>query len=107
MASRRVSEYDAAIGERAAHVRKVLSMTSQEVAKKLSVTRQTLCNYESGRTPMRADVVRMLCEVYGVPSSWLLGMTDNLDIKSYCNGRSLEIHEVSPSIPLRMKGEDE
>lgn len=82
-------------------------MTSNEVAKMLGVTRQTLCNYGSGRTPMRADVVRMLCEVYGVPATWLLGMTDNLDIKSNRNGRSLEIHEVSPSIPLRMRGEGE
>lgn len=107
MASRNVSEYDAAIGERAAHIRKVLSMTSQEVAKKLGVTRQTLCNYESGRTPMRAEVVRSLCEVYGVPPTWLLGTTDKLDLKRTTNGRSLEIHVVSPSITLHLAGEDE
>ena len=92
------TDYDRAIGERAAHIRKVLSMPLQEVADKLGVTRQTLSNYESGRTPMRADVMRMLCEVYRAPAGWLLGMDDRLDHKSSHAGRTLEIHEVSASI---------
>lgn len=98
-------EYDVAIGERAAHIRNVLSMTMQEVADRLSVTRQTLSNYESGRTPMRADVVRSLCEVYGVSPSWLLGIDNELYHKSNMNGRSVELREKSPSIKSPLEEE--
>lgn len=102
---REPNEYDVAVGERAAHIRNVLSLTMQEVADKLSVTRQTLSNYESGKTPMRADVVRSLCEVYGISPSWLLGIDDELYHKSKVNGRLIELREKSPSIksPLERK----
>lgn len=90
--------YDKMIGERAAHIRSVLSLSMTEVAGKLNITRQTLSNYESGKTPMRADVIRSLCEVYGVSPSWLLGIDDELYHKSRMNGRTIELHEKSPTI---------
>lgn len=92
------TRYDREIGERAAHIRNVLTLSQAEVATKLGVTRQTLSNYESGRTPMRAGVVRSLCEVYGILPAWLLGMTDELYYKGNNNGRSIELREQSPSI---------
>lgn len=95
---REPTPYDKAIGERAAHIRSVLSLSMSEVAERLSVTRQTLSNYESGKTPMRADVIRSLCEVYGVSPSWLLGIDDELHHKSRMNGRTIELREKSPSI---------
>jgi len=104
-AMRGQSEYDVAIGERAAHIRNVLSMTMQEVADRLNVTRQTLSNYESGRTPMRADVVRSLCEVYNISHSWLLGISDELYFKSMIHGRSIELREKSPSIKSPLEEE--
>ena len=64
----------------------------------LSVTRQTLSNYESGKTPMRADVIRSLCELYGISPSWMLGIDDELYHKSLRNGRMIELREKSPSI---------
>lgn len=54
--------FDQQVGERAKHIREILSMTMQEVADQLGVTRQTLGNHENGATPMRADVVRALCD---------------------------------------------
>lgn len=96
--------YDVAIGERAAHIRNVLSLSMNEVAERLSVTRQTLSNYENGKTPMRADVIRSLCEVYGIAPSWLLGIDDELYHKSSRNGRSIELREKSPSITSPLEG---
>lgn len=93
------SSYDVAVGERASHIRNVLSMTLSEVACKLNITRQTLSNYESGKTTMRADVIRSMCEVYGINPSWLLGIDDELYHKSRRNGRMIELREKSPSIP--------
>lgn len=90
--------FDQQVGERAKHIREILSMTMQEVASQLGITRQTLGNYESGTTPMRADVVRSLCEVYGVPSSWMLGMTDSLHCKWKRGGRTIELREESRQI---------
>ena len=90
--------YDEQIGERFKHVREVLSMSQNNVASKLNVTRQTLANYESGRTPMRADVVRSLCEIYCIPPSWALGTIDELHIKRSVDGRAIELVETSPSI---------
>ncbi len=95
----RDGSYDVAVGERASHMRKVLSMTSNEVADRLNVTRQTLSNYESGKTPMRADVIRSLCEIYDIDPSWLLGISDEVRQRSLRNGRTIELYERSPSIP--------
>lgn len=92
------TRFDREVGERAEHIRAVLSLPQQMVAEQIGVTRQTLSNYESGRTPMRAGTIRALCETYGVPASWLLGMDDELYHKSTINGRRLEIREKSPSI---------
>lgn len=94
-----VSAYDKAVGERAARARTVLSMTTQYVADRLGITRQTLNNYEGGRTSMRTDIIRMLCELYGVTPSWLLGMTDEITITSKIGGRLTQFREESPVIP--------
>ena len=94
----RDSGYDVAVGERASHIRNVLSMTLNEVADRLNITRQTLSNYESGKTPMRADVIRSLCEIYGISPSWLLGTDDSLNFKKVRGGRVMELHETSLSI---------
>ena len=100
------TRYDREIGERAAHIRNVFDISQTEVAARLGVTRQTLANYESGRTPMRAGVVRLLCDVYGISPSWLLGMTNELFFKGKKNGRSIELREQSPNIQSPMCEEE-
>lgn len=97
-----VSAYDKAVGERAARVRTVLSMTEKYVADRLGITRQTLGNYESGKTSMRTGIIRMLCELYGISPSWLLGMTDEIKITRKVGGRLTEFREESPVIPSPM-----
>ncbi len=90
--------FDASVGERTAHLRRLLSLSQSEVAEKLGVTRQTLANYESGKTPMRASVIRQLCDIYQCSSEWILGITDLLEIYRTINGRSIRLHEISPKI---------
>lgn len=97
-----VSTYDKAVGERAARARTVLSMTEKYVADRLGITRQTLGNYEGGRTSMRASIIRGMCELYGISPSWLLGMTDEITITNKVGGRITEFKEQSLPIPSPM-----
>ena len=97
-----MSAYDKAVGQRAARVRTILSMTEKYVADKLGITRQTLGNYESGRTSMRASIIREMCELYGINPSWLLGITDEITIRWEVGGLLTEFKEQSFPIPSPM-----
>ena len=98
--SEKSESFDVSVGERATHLRHLFSLSQSEVAKNLNITRQTLSNYEVGKTPMRASVIRQLCDIYHCPSDWLLGITDRLEINRIINGRSIELYEISPSIRI-------
>ena len=92
------SRFNEEVGERLRHVREVLGLQLIEVANQLNVTRQTLSNYESGRTPLRASVIRELAEIYDIPCDWILGVHDQIEIHSSSNGRTLYMRETSPRI---------
>ena len=95
----KTESFDANVGERAAHLRHLLSLSQSEVAEKLNVTRQTLANYESGKTPMRAFIIRQLCDIYQCSPDWILGVTDILEIyRTTDNGRKIKLYETSPKI---------
>lgn len=98
--SEKSENFDVSVGERAVHIRQLFYLSQSEVAKKLNVTRQTLANYEAGRTPMRASVIRQLCDIYQCPSDWILGITDRLDISRTIDDRQVELYEISPSIKI-------
>ncbi len=93
-----MSDYNAQIGERLSHIREVLSISQKQIASEMGLTRQTIANYESGRTPMRVDVLRVLCEIYGITPAWVLGIEDGLHIKREVEGRKIELVEVSVPI---------
>lgn len=46
-------------------IREDLQMTQQEMADKLNVSRLTYLNYESGRTKMDADKIKVMLELSG------------------------------------------
>lgn len=46
-------------------IREKLKMTQQEMAEALNVSRVTYFNYESGRTKMDADKIKVLLELSG------------------------------------------
>lgn len=56
----------AAIYENLKRVRKERSITQEEVAQKLGVTRQTISSYESGRTSPDIETLKRLAEIYNV-----------------------------------------
>ena len=98
--SEKSENFDADVGERAAHIRHLFSLNQSEIAKKLKITRQTLANYETGKTPMRASVIRQLYDIYHCPSDWLLGITNHLEIYRTIDGRQIKLNEISPSIQI-------
>lgn len=100
MRTRNTSEYDRKVGSRAQHIRRILSMGVGEVSERLGVSRQTLYYYENGTSPMRANIIRAMCELYGVSPEWLLGMTDTLVLKRVRDGMVLEIREECDRIEL-------
>ena len=102
------SSFNREVGGRLRHLREVLGMTLTDVAGRLEVTRQTLSNYESGRTPLRASVIRELAEIYEASCDWILGVKDDIEIQTNSNGRSLYMRERSPQIyPASVKTEDD
>lgn len=52
--------------------RLVCGMTQEQVAEQLYTTRQTVSNYETGRTRPDLDALARLAEIYGVPPEFLL-----------------------------------
>lgn len=75
-----VSEYDVMVGKRLRYARTLLDLTQRDIAHVVGVTTAAICDYERGRIPLKARVVRGLCETYGISSDWLLGITDDLTL---------------------------
>lgn len=109
LAAEAEQRFNTEVGERLRHLREVLGLTVTEVANQLNVTRQTLSNYESGRTPLRASVIRELAEIYEASCDWILGTRNDIEINVMTNGgRSLYMRESSPCIyPASVKTEEE
>ena len=95
--------YDAAIGERFCTVRNLLGITLTDAASELGCTRQTLGNYETGKTPMRVSHARQLSKLYGASVTFLLGETDSLSLHDERNGRQIDVEMTLP--PMRVEKE--
>ncbi len=48
--------------------------TQAEIAGKLGISQQMYSKYESGNTVLDADMVKKVCEVYGISADYLLGI---------------------------------
>lgn len=62
------------LGEKLKELRKQHSYTQEELAQKLLVSRQTICNWEKGKVSPHKEMREKLCELYGI------SLTDLLDI---------------------------
>jgi transcriptional regulator with XRE-family HTH domain len=61
----------------------ILGITQDQMAEKLGVSRPTIAGYESeekNRVP-RKETLNKIAETFGVSTDWLLGNTDNPNIK--------------------------
>ena len=58
-----------------------LSLSQKDVAKAIGSSRQTIESFENGDRMPRADMLACLCRFYNVSADYLLGFTDELQIK--------------------------
>lgn len=50
--------------------------TQQQIANAININRKTYSNYEAGISDMSVETIKKLANLYGVPSSVILGETD-------------------------------
>lgn len=62
--------------ERLKHLRKLRNLTQEELAKKVSVNKQTISRYELGKRRPDFDTLEKLCDIFNVSSDYMLGNVD-------------------------------
>lgn len=70
-----------AIGRNIRNLRKKAGMTQEELAEKLYTTRQTISNYETGKSEPDFETLRKIAEAFGIETADLL--TDQKHSKSH------------------------
>lgn len=66
-------------GKRVKHLLVENDMTQTELANEIGVTRVTVCNMLSKKTPPSTKTLCEISDVFGVSTDYLLGRTDNLE----------------------------
>ena len=46
-------------------------LTQEEVAKTLKISKQTICNWETGKTSPTISRFQQLCEMYAIPQNYI------------------------------------
>lgn len=78
---------DWTLGDRLAKARETAGVTVQEMADHLAVSRNTVSNYEHGRTRVTRAVVFAYADLTGVSVQWLLtGTVPNADTDAVTDG---------------------
>ena len=67
--------------QRIRDIREDRDLTQQQVADFLGMKYQQYRRYESGENEMKASHIIKLCEFYGLPADYILGITDSIDEK--------------------------
>lgn len=65
------------IGERILEIRSEQGLTQQEMADRLSVTRQAVSRWERGEAAPGIDVLRLIAEAFGASINMILDLPDN------------------------------
>ncbi|MBQ7873972.1 MAG: helix-turn-helix transcriptional regulator [Oscillospiraceae bacterium] len=76
------------IGKNIKNARKKLNITQEELAEKISVTRQAVSNWENGKTEPDIDTVTKIAQIFGISIDELVGGELNDPEKS----RNFKIH---------------
>lgn len=71
------------IGERLKELRGTTSQA--DAARRVGIAQQGWARYESGSVTPGADVLCRICSVFGVPSDWLLGITERKSMNALGN----------------------
>ncbi|MEC0237784.1 helix-turn-helix transcriptional regulator [Paenibacillus kribbensis] len=56
---------------------KANNMTQLQVMRATGINNKTLSGYETGKNQPDYDTLKVLCDLYGVTSDWVLGHTNN------------------------------
>lgn len=68
-------------GDKLKTSRKNAGMTQAQLAEKIQKASGTISAYEQGLKYPSIDVLVQICEILGISSDYLLGLTDNLPLK--------------------------
>lgn len=71
------------IGKRIKHFRELKSMTQEDLAIALNVSRQTISSWEIDRTEPNMGTVEKLCNLFGCTLEQLIGNVDTKSINEY------------------------
>lgn len=63
--------------ERLKHLRIDNRMTQAELAARLSITQQTVSQYESGEIEPKFDTIKNLVEIFNLPAGFIMGISDD------------------------------
>lgn len=69
------------MNERIKEIRKVLGITQQEFAERLSLKRNTIATYEMGKAMPSDRTVQDICEKYNVNENWLRNGEGDMFVK--------------------------
>lgn len=65
--------YKESVGERLKTARTKKSLTQDEVAKELNISRTVLSRYENGKLEPNLETLAKLIDLYEVSANWILG----------------------------------
>ncbi len=70
-------------GTRLKELRKVKNLTQQELANKVDLVKSSISAYEKGLKYPSVEVLIKLCNCFNVSADYLLGLSDEKEIKKY------------------------
>lgn len=78
----------AVFSARLKHIMKERGVTQQELADRISISRQLVSQYVNGKSLPRSNTLRLICETLKIRETWILGYND------------IEINKKDNLIPL-------
>lgn len=69
-------------------------LTQAEIATKLGISQQTYSNFEKGNGRLDVEVLKNVCDLYGVSSDYILGLDENRERATVVQGKT-ELKMVS------------
>jgi transcriptional regulator with XRE-family HTH domain len=62
--------------ERLKELRKEAKLSQEDIARRLNVSKQAVCLYETGKSEPTIKSIISMCKMFGVTSDYLIGLSD-------------------------------
>ncbi|CAM3093385.1 helix-turn-helix transcriptional regulator [Lactococcus hircilactis] len=82
------------IGNKLRSLRKAKKLSQAELAQKLNLSSWAVASYEQGKSYPSVEGLMKICDIFGVSSDYLLGLSDKLPDKLALNGLNDEEIEL-------------